>query len=74
MTSDELVTALGQAVVALWGELPTQAQHDLFEAAVRSAPAPAREALAIFLHERHPRTSDSQQSIRDVPEPDSLGG
>jgi hypothetical protein len=74
MTFDELVTALGQAVAAIWGELPTEVQHDLFEAAVGSAGQAAREELAIFLHQRHPRTSDDQEPVREVLEPDSLGG
>lgn len=74
MASDELLTALGRAVAAVWGELPVQRQHDLFEAAVRSAGEHSREALAIFLHRQHPRTLDSERSGRQVPEPDSLGG
>ena len=73
MTSDELVTALGRAVAAVWGELPTEVQHDLFEAAVRLGRETAREDLAIFLQQRHPRTSDGERAIREVPEPDSLG-
>jgi hypothetical protein len=68
------MTALGQAVAAVWAELPTEVQHDLFETAVRSAGEGAREQLAIFLHDRHPRTSDSDKPVREVPEPDSLGG
>jgi hypothetical protein len=57
----------------MWGELPSDVQHDLFEAAVRSAGEDARERLAIFLHAQHPRTTDGG-SEREVPEPDSLGG
>ena len=71
MTSDELVTALGNAVAKVWGDLPTDVQHDLFEAAVRTAGAESRDKLAIFLHARHPRTTAPS---REVPEPDSLGG
>lgn len=37
MTPDELTTALGQAAAKVWGQLPAYIQHDLFEAAVRSA-------------------------------------
>ena len=44
--------------------------QELFEAAVRLGGKTSREDLAIFLHHWHPRTSD----IREVPEPDSLGG
>jgi hypothetical protein len=71
MTSDELVTALGNAVAAVWGDLPTDVQHDLFEAAVRTGGAGSRDKLAIFLHARHPRTTGP---AREIPEPDSLGG
>lgn len=74
MTSDELVTSLGRAVAAVWGELPARVQHDLFEAAVRSAGEGARDKLAVFLHRQHPRTLDGERPVRQVPEPDSLGG
>ena len=74
MTSDELTTALCQAAAKVWGQLPAYIQHDLFEAAVRSAGKDAREELAIFLHRRHPRTTEGEDSGRRVPEPDSLGG
>jgi hypothetical protein len=73
MPSDELIKALGHAVAAVWGELPAGAQHDLFEAAVRSVGEGARQELAAFLHWQHPRTLDGDQR-RQVPEPDSLGG
>jgi hypothetical protein len=57
----------------LWGDLPASAQHELFEAAVRSSGEGTREALAVFLHGQHPRTLDGDKP-RQVPEPDSLGG
>jgi hypothetical protein len=73
MTSDRLIAALGHAVGATWGDLPAGVQHELFEAAVRSAGEDAREKLAIFLHAQHPRTTENNRK-REVPEPDSLGG
>ena len=73
MPSDELIKALGHAVAAVWGELPAAAQHDLFEAAVRSVGEGARQDLAAFLHWQHPRTLDGDKP-RQMPEPDSLGG
>ena len=73
MTSDELSTALGRAVAAVWGDLPAKVQQHLFEAAVRSAGEGARDKLAIFLHQQHPRTFGAELA-RQVPEPDSLGG
>jgi len=72
MTSDRLIAALGHAVSAIWGDLPTEVQHDLFEAAVRTAGDGIREKLAIFLHTQQ-RTTDGDRE-REVPEPDSLGG
>lgn len=74
MASNELMAALGHGTAAVWGRLPTEVQHELFEAAVRSAGENTREQLAIFLHKQHPRTADSDRLIRDMPEPDSLGG
>jgi hypothetical protein len=74
MASDELMTALGRAVAARWGDLPTRVQQDLFEAAVRSAGQGARERLAVYLHQQHPRTIQGDHPARQAPEPDSLGG
>jgi hypothetical protein len=74
MPTNELITALGQAVAAAWGNLPAEAQQALFEAAIRSAGEGSREKLAIYLHNRHPRTLPSDKPGREVLEPDSLGG
>jgi hypothetical protein len=73
MASEELTKALGRAVAAVWGDLPTGVQHDLFESAVRLSGSGTREQLAVFLHHRHPRTA-GEKPARAVPEPDSLGG
>ena len=74
MPTDDLTTALGEAVAAVWGKLPAEVQQVLFEAALESAGEGHREKLAIYLHDRHPRTSSSDKPGREVPEPDSLGG
>ncbi len=74
MASDEIIIALGRANAANWGELPKRVQKELFEAAVRSAGKGAREKLAAYLHQQHPRTIHGEQSPRQAPEPDSLGG
>jgi hypothetical protein len=74
MPTDKLKAALGEAVAAVWGRLPTEVQQALFEAAIGSAGVGSREKLAIYLHGRHPRTSLSEKPGREVPEPDSLGG
>ncbi|RAI40260.1 hypothetical protein [Rhodoplanes roseus] len=55
---------LGSAVLAVWGRLPQDVQHDLFEEAILAGHASERdeglrESLALFLHDRHPRTADA---------------
>jgi hypothetical protein len=74
MPTDKLKTALGEAVAAVWGKLPGEVQQALFEAAIRSAGEGSREKLAIYIHNRHPRTLPSDKPGREVLEPDSLGG
>ena len=74
MASDEIMTALGRAIAANWGDLPTRVQKDLFEAAVRSAGRGARGKLAAYLHQQHPRTIQAELPPRQMAEPDSLGG
>jgi hypothetical protein len=53
---DQFSRLLGRAALALWPDLPRTVQERLFEAA---APADdvSRNSLAVFLHERHPRTA-----------------
>ena len=74
MDHDQIMTALGRAVAATWGDLPTSVQRDLFEAAIRVTPVSARGSLAAYLHRQHPRTNDGEHVGRQMPEPDSLGG
>jgi hypothetical protein len=57
----EFERALGAAVVRTWGRLPRAIQEQLFEEAVSAgdgthAVSGLREHLAIFLHNKHPRT------------------
>ena len=72
-------TALGllpirrQAVVQVWSNLPQDIQQHLFEAAVLSQGESTRQQLAVFLHEKHLRTTDAVKA-RAMPEPDSKGG
>lgn len=47
---------LGQAALALWPDLPRPVQEQLFETAVPRDDI-VRNSLAVFLHERHPRTA-----------------
>lgn len=44
-----------RAVTAVWGDLPTSVQQDLFESAVQLSGSGTREQLAVFLHHRHPK-------------------
>jgi len=69
--SEELSRALGEAVVRIWGYLPNHLQNRLFREASRDART--RPDLALFLHEKHPRTSAAVKA-RAILEPDSLGG
>ena len=47
---------LGRAALRLWSDLPRGVQEKLFETAVPLDPV-IRNRLAIFLHDRHPRTA-----------------
>jgi len=63
-TDSRYVTALGQAVIKAWGDLPQEIQQRLFEDAVTAGhkserDEALREQLAVFLHDRHPRTDHS---------------
>jgi hypothetical protein len=68
-----LFRALGEAVVRIWSNLPQAVQQHLFEEAVISHGESMRQQLAVFLHHKHSRTSDSIKADA-MPEPDSLGG
>ena len=63
---DDFPRALGQEIVKLWGHLPQDIQCRLFEQTISSQ-------LAVFLHDRHPRTNATLKAPA-IPEPDSLGG
>jgi hypothetical protein len=52
----EFERLLGHAALRLWSELPREVQENLFETAVPLDPV-IRNRLAIFLHDRHPRTA-----------------
>jgi len=55
-TVSEFERLLGNAALRLWPDLPRDVQEKLFETAVPLDPA-IRNRLAIFLHDRHPRTA-----------------
>jgi hypothetical protein len=73
-TADQLTRALGEAIVRMWSNLPQEVQHRLFEEAIASKGETIRSQLAVFLHEKHRRTSDPLGKPREMIEPDSLGG
>jgi hypothetical protein len=72
--AEQLTRALGEAVVRTWSHLPKGVQNCLFQEAVTSQGESIRPQLAVFLHEKHPRTSDPWGKPREMIEPDSLGG
>ena len=65
--------ALGMAAVKLWSNLPQPLQQELFDAAISFRGEAIRQPLAVFLHERHTRTTDLLKAAA-VQEPDSPGG
>jgi hypothetical protein len=71
---DQLTRALGEAVIRIWSDLPQEVQDHLFKEAVASQGESIRSQLAVFLHNKHSRTSDSLGDPREMKEPDSLGG
>jgi hypothetical protein len=56
---------LGHAALQLWPELPREVQEKLFETAVPIDPV-IRNRLAIFLHDRHPRTAHPPKPIQSA--------
>jgi len=55
-SAGEFERLLGQAALRLWSDLPRGVQEQLFEAAV-PLDSSIRTRLAIFLHDRHPKTA-----------------
>ena len=72
-TSEQFSHALGDAVLRLWGTLPTDLQNRLFREAVSVQGGQMRPQLAVYLHGKHPRTTAAIKA-RAILEPDSLGG
>lgn len=72
--TDQLTRALGEAVIRIWSNLPQEVQDHLFKEAVASQGEAIESQLAVFLHDKHTRTSDPPGDPREMKEPDSLGG
>ena len=65
-TADQLTRALGEAVIRIWSNLPQDVQNHLFREVVRSQGESIRSQLAIFLHDKHPRTLDPLGRPREM--------
>ena len=57
-----------------YSDMEQFAPNHLFYEAVTSPGKSIRSQLAVFLHDKHARTSDPLGDPRDMKEPDSLGG
>jgi hypothetical protein len=55
MDENQFAAVLGHAALKVWPELPRDAQEQLFAAAVNDGVI--ANALAIYLHDHHPRTA-----------------
>jgi len=60
MDENQFAALLGHAALKVWPELPRDAQERLFAAAVNDGII--ANALAIYLHDRHPRTAHPPRS------------
>jgi hypothetical protein len=56
--TDQLTRALGEAIIRIWSNLPQDVQDRLFKEAVAAQGESIRSQLAVFLHDKHERTSD----------------
>jgi hypothetical protein len=58
-SSAHISRTLGETIIRMWSRLPHDVQHDLFEETVKSLGESMRPQLAIFLHDKHARTTAS---------------
>jgi hypothetical protein len=72
-SSAHISRTLGEVIVRMWGHLPHEVQHKVFEETVKSLGESMRPQLAIFLHGKHSRTMASITDEATL-KPDSLGG
>jgi hypothetical protein len=59
---DRFARLLGHAALKVWSDLPREAQERLFNAAVDDGVI--ANSLAIFLHDRHPKTAHPPMPTR----------
>jgi hypothetical protein len=62
MDENSFASLLGHAALKVWPDLPRDAQEQLFAAAVDDGVI--ANSLAIFLHDRHPRTAHPPHPTR----------
>jgi hypothetical protein len=55
-STHEFERLIGKAALALWSDLPRDAQEELFETAV-AGDVTIRKHLASYLHDHHPKTA-----------------
>lgn len=55
MDENQFASLLGHAALKVWSNLPREAQERLFAAAVDDGVI--ANSLAVFLHDRHPKTA-----------------
>ena len=63
--ASEFERLLGHTALRLWPDLPRDMQELFFEAAVPTNPV-IRNRLAVFRHDRHPRTAHPPEPIEWV--------
>jgi hypothetical protein len=61
---DHFANLLGEAAIAVWGDIPRDVQEALFETAMKAREG-EREELARLLHDRHPRTLQPATELTD---------
>ena len=71
--TEQLRRALGERLLFGYGATCPK-RCKLFNEAVASQGESIRSQLAVFLHDKHSRTSDPLGDPRETEEPDSLGG
>ena len=62
MDENGFASLLGHAALKVWPHLPRDAQEQLFAAAVNDGVI--SNSLAVFLHDRHPRTAHPPHPTR----------
>jgi hypothetical protein len=62
MDENQFASLLGHAALKVWPDLPRDAQEQLFAASVDDGVI--ANSLAVFLHDRHPKTAHPPKPTR----------